>query len=55
MAFVAGQTLTAAQLNDFSIDSLGVGTTSPETFSSSTKRTLGSSFTGTTDGEGLRI
>ena len=56
MAFVAGQTLTAAQLNDFSTDSLGVGTTSPETpITIVTTNKLGSSFTGTTDGEGLRV
>lgn len=56
MSFVAGQTLTAAQLNDFSTDSLGVGTTSPETpITIVTTNKLGSSFTGTTDGEGLRV
>ena len=56
MAFTAGQVLTAAQLNDFSTDSLGVGTTSPETpINIVTTNKLGSTFTGTTDGEGLRV
>ena len=56
MSFSANQILTAAQLNDLSIDSLGVGTSSPETpVTIVTTNKLGSSFTGTTDGEGLRV
>lgn len=62
MAFSSGEVLNAADLNDLNIDTLtttgnvGIGTTTPETsLHIVTTNKLGSTFTGTTDGEGLRV
>lgn len=62
MAFSSGEVLNAADLNDLNIDTLtttgnvGIGTTTPETsLHIVTTNKLGSTFTGTIDGEGLRV
>ena len=54
--YSGGDILNASDLNAFTTGSVGVGTTSPETpINIVTTNKLGSSFTGTTDGEGLRV